>query len=172
MTPSAFIDICEKSFSEGKVKLGPSQHAIYEEKLTTFTAEQLDKIFEKVLEICKRFPKIAEIYDAARELNYLQTEFDKFRPHHWKPSDCPLCRGEGRLAIVWYVTIEQRDTGRLEVSELKEILPYSNAGLYKFKPKEYIAIHRCKCPAGDSETIPKIWPKWTQMSEPRREVWV
>lgn len=172
MTTEAFIDICEKTFSEGKVRLGPMQREIYLEKLKRFDGSQLDKMFEKVLETAKHFPKIAEIFDSARDCGYLQTETDNFRPHHWEPTDCGKCHGEGRLCIIWLFTMEERPTGILERRQLTQVFPYTKSFDYTLKPNEYRSIFRCECFAGDASTIPKIYPKWTRSSEPVREKWL
>jgi hypothetical protein len=171
MNGEAFIDICEKSFSEAKVRLGPMQREIYLEKLKRFSNPQLEKVFEKVLETSKRFPKIAEIYEAARECGYLQTESDIFKPHRWQPADCGLCRGEGRLAIIWHCFYEPKPTGLLEIQELVQAFPYTRSFDYTLKPNEYRSIFRCRCVAGDVATLSKAWPKWTKDSETRRERW-
>lgn len=173
MNSAAFIDICERSFSEAKVKLGPSQRSIYEEKLRSFTDQDLDRIFEKVLELTRSFPKIKDIYDAARELGMLGAERVSNSPkHHWQVTDCGFCRGEGRIAIIWVCKVEERQTGICEIRQLAEVFPYSKSFDYQFKPNEYRSIFRCQCSAGDMETLPKSWPKWTKDSNPRREVWL
>lgn len=171
MNSDAFIDICEKSFSESKVRLGPMQKTIYVEKLRRFSEHELDKIFEHVIEGTKYFPKIADIYAAARECGFLQTESDKFRPHHWRETDCGLCRGEGRVAIIWHCFYEARDTGMLEIQELTQALPYAASFDYRFKPNEYRSIFRCRCRAGEAATLPQAWPKFSNTTETRRERW-
>lgn len=171
MTTDAFIDICEKSFSEARLRLGPMQREIYNEKLKRFDVMQLDKIFEKVLETVKRFPKIAEIYDAARDCGYLQTESDKFKPHRWQSTTCGKCRGEGRIAIIWHCFREVQGDRLKEIEELTQVFPYSESFTYRFKPNEYRSIFRCQCAAGDAPTLARAWPKWTIHSETRRERW-
>jgi hypothetical protein len=172
MNANAFIDICERSFSEAKVKLGPSQRSIYEEKLKAFTEQDLDRIFEKVLEITRSFPKIKDIYDAARELGLLNVEHYNTVKHQWQESECGFCRGEGRICIIWGCRMEERKTGICEVRELTQVFPYSKSFSYHLKPNEYRSIFRCQCAAGDVDTLPKSWPKWTKDSNPRREVWL
>ena len=171
MTIEAFIDICEKSFSEGKVKLGPKQGAIYTEKLRRFADEQRDKIFDKLLETNKRkLPLIADIYDAARDLGYLSVDTVRTREHHWQPTNCGACHGEGRLLTVWELFGEERDGRRVEVQEFRAVTAY--AGPWPaLSAGQFTALFRCWCPAGDARTLPSAWPKWRKDAPLRREVW-
>jgi hypothetical protein len=166
MTTEAFIDICERSFSEQKVRLGPNQREIYAEKLRRFTNDELNAIFDKVLETTRNFPKIRDIYDAARDCGFLQTEMPQFRSHDWKESACNLCHGEGRLLVIWQLAYEENGW---EEHRLKVIRPYSapeiETGAHDFR-----TLFRCQCSAGDASTIPAGWPKWSTVIEPVRKV--
>lgn len=165
MTVTEFIRQCEATTGNGKIRLMPAQEAVYVEKLRMFSGEQLSAIYDKVLELTEHFPKIKNIWDAARDLGYLQTESDIFRPHRWEESECRLCKGEGRICVIWLSTFEIRHETRVEAEALSQILPYAescDSVKYKLKPDEFRTIFRCACIAGDRDTIPKGWPKWNK----------
>lgn len=163
MTFQSFVDLCEKSFSDGKVRLGEKQSEIYAEKLRRFSGDQLDKIFESVLESCRNFPKISDIYNAAKELGFVTPVTDSFKPHHWEHGDCKLCRGEGRLSVTWELSFTE---DRREQHSLKQIHPYSDQATVP--PDCFTSIYRCSCAAGDRPSIPKAWPLWSKDREPVR----
>lgn len=149
----------------------PQQLGIYRDKLRRFSPEQLLEILNKVLEEAKYFPKVSEIFKAAEALGYLSVTQDTRRFHHWKETNCGLCHGEGRIAIIWHCFTEERGEYRAEIQELVQVFQYSKSFDYRFKPNECRSIFRCRCLAGDAESLPKAWPKWTNNSNARREVW-
>lgn len=164
MTIREFLTQCETSFA-GRVRLMPAQEAVYVEKLSTFSPDQLSAIYNKVLEITEHFPKIKNIYDAARDLGYLQTESDVYKPHQWKTTDCHLCRGEGRLCVTWILTSEIRNNERIRVEALNRITPYSescDSRTFQMQDGEFRSLFRCACFAGDVPGLPKTWPKWSK----------
>lgn len=165
MTASEFLKQCEATLGSGKVKLLPAQESIYFEKLRRFTSDQLLAIYDKVLETTGYFPKIKDIYEAARDLGYLQTESEHFKPHRWQETECQLCKGEGRLCITWIVTSEIIREERREVHALSRIRPYAescNSDNFVLESGEFRSIFRCSCLAGDAAGIPKMWPKWSK----------
>lgn len=168
MTLEIFLKQCEESFGGKEYTLGQKSALI--EKCSRFNERELNRIYSDLLETCKYLPRIADIYDSARSMGMIQEELRP--PHRWQPTDCALCRGEGRLRIIWHFKIEERPTGLMEIRELVQIFPYTKGFDYVMKPNEYPSVYRCKCSSGDAETLPTSWPKWTNSSEPRREQWL
>lgn len=167
MTLNMFLTQCEEAFGGKTYTLG--QKAAFTEKCSRFTERELNRIYSDLLETSKYLPKIADVYDAARSMGMLDTEE---RPvHRWDATDCGLCRGEGRLMIVWHCFRELQGDRLKEIEELTQLMPYSQGLDYKQKPNEYRSIFRCRCLAGDALTIPKSFPKWSKSSETRRERW-
>lgn len=151
----------------------PEQLAIYAQKLRRFSPEQLVEILNRVLEECRAFPKVSEVFKAATELGYLSIDTTRTRHHHWAESDyCGMCHGEGRLCIFWECFYEDRENGRVEIQQLKRVFQYTKSFDYQQQRNEFRSIFRCKCPAGDAQTLSKHWPKWTIQSPTRREVWL
>lgn len=170
MTPEKFVGELEQIFDK---RLKPEQTPLYVEKVRRFSPEQRVEILNRVLEEAKYFPKVSEIFKAAETLGYLAPDFAKAaRPHRWTETPCGLCHGEGRLAIFWKVRIDERETGRVELHILRQVVQYSKGFDYIMPADEYRTIFRCKCMAGDVETIPKSWPKFTREVSDVREVWL
>jgi hypothetical protein len=160
MNISEFLAHSEDAFPGAPYTEG--QRAAFELKLERFDPKQLVRIWDRVLEICHTRPKIADVYTVANEFGYLRPE-DDFKPHRWTSTDCRLCRGEGRLRVVWLEFTQVRNGEAVRMDELERILPYSSdeaASDATKQPGEYAMIARCACPAGDAAGIPKIWPKW------------
>ena len=168
MTIHEFINRSEESF--GDKRYSPGQRAAIEAKCWHFTERELNAIYSDLLETCKTLPLVAHIYASARSMNMLERK--EFKPHRWQPSDCGLCRGEGRLGIIWRLTFEERPTGVCEIQELTELFQYTKSLQVALKPNHYRSIFRCRCLAGEADTIPKAWPKWSNDSNARREVWL
>src|SRR6266704_6421918 len=103
MNTPDFLKKCAQAFP-GK-ELTEDQVAIYTEKLARFDERQLNRIHAEIIETCKYFPKIADIYDAARSMGMLTVPEQPI--HHWQPTACGLCHGEGRLLIVWQFRMEE-----------------------------------------------------------------
>jgi hypothetical protein len=149
----------------------PQQLGIYRDKLRRFSPEQLLELLNKVLEEAKYFPKVSEIYKAANELGYLSIDTTKTRHHHWQPSKCGLCCGEGRLALFWEFRQEQRETGIVEIQRVVKIAQYTNSLGDAVPQNQFRTIFRCECAAGDVMTLPKAWPKYNGRMPSQREVW-
>lgn len=172
MTSEQFLDELETVFEK---KPKPQQLVIYRDKLRRFSSEQLLELLNKVLEEVKYFPRVSEIYKAAEGMGYLAIDTTNCKLHRWQPTECNLCHGEGRLAIIWQARVEQRETGRVEIQELTQVLQYTKSldpQNYTLKANEFRTIFRCQCLAGDAATIPKAWPKWSRSRNPIREVWI
>lgn len=172
MTVTDFLKQCEQQWGGGKIKLMPAQEAAYRQKLSMFSEEQLSAIYDKVLELAEHFPKIKNVYDAARMLGFLETHMDNFEPHHWQDAPCGLCHGEGRLAIIWAFKYEDRQSGRVEIQTVADVVQYSQTLSTPVPDKQFRTIFRCQCSAGDASTLPKAWPKFTKHTPLQREVWI
>jgi hypothetical protein len=143
----------------------PSRLAVYRERLRRFSPEQLIQMLNALIDECRTFPSPADIAKAAEKLGYSAIDRTAYQQHHWEPTDCKLCRGEGRLCVVWLATAEVRNDERKEAHALTQILPYqqscASTGL-KMGPGEYRTLFRCSCTAGDAVSLPKAWPKWSK----------
>lgn len=168
MNLEQFLSKCEDSFGGKSYTL--LQKAAFMEKCSRFNAAELQRIFSDLLENNKYLPRIADIYESARSLGMLDKE--QMPLHRWIGTDCNYCRGEGRMGIIWRCQIEERETGLVEIQELVDLFQYSKAFDRQLKSNEYRSLFRCRCSAGDAETLPKGWPRWTATSEPRRTVWL
>lgn len=161
MTTLEFVKQCEAGFIRVG-KLSDEQAGVYLKKLQRFSHKQLAEIYDKVIETCTVFPKVAHIYSAAEALGYLERrapEQEKF--HTWEPADCAVCRGEGRVSVIfgWFYKVE--DNQRVELETVNHVFPYSSKEriAYKLKPSEYECIKRCSCPAGAAKTIQACIPR-------------
>lgn len=169
MNVQIFMDELGKIF-ERQPK--PEQKAVFQQKLRRFSPEQLVEILNRVLEECRGFPKVSEVFKAAQELGFLTVDTTRTPKHHWRPSEeCGLCHGEGRLCIFWKYHYEERDSGRVEVQQLVDVKQYTQSFDRHLGACEFRTVFRCKCSAGDAETLPKCWPKLTKSTPINREVW-
>lgn len=158
MTIEQFIHKCETEMGSGKVRLTNEAKATYYQKLGRFTDEQLSSIYDKVLELTEHFPKVKNVYDAARECGFLDDVQERqYKPHVWERTDCRLCFGEGLLCVQWEREVEKTGSGMFEVFKLLHIQPYSEM------PRRggVAVVFRCKCLAGEAEGVPKGIPRWS-----------
>jgi hypothetical protein len=170
-----FIRLCERTFGGGKIALMPDQRAAYFQKLERFNSEQLDEIYSKVLELTAHFPKIKDIYDAARELGFLSDALDASRnkPHVWQETECRFCAGSGLMAAMYEQEFEHGDSGAVQVLKLVHVGPYHRSSdRRRAQPFEVLAVFRCKCSAGDVDTIQRGLPRWSD-AQPivRKRAW-
>lgn len=168
MTIDQFIDECERTTSTGKVRLMPEQRAAYYHKLQQFSGEQLSAIYGKVLELTEHFPRVKNCYDAARELGFLSDAEKQYKPHVWEPTDCRLCGGEGLILAAWSRSWEKHEAGIYEVLRLETIEPYSKRPSSRLPADQCGFVFRCKCLAGDAETVQKGIPRWEANIDPIR----
>lgn len=167
MTIDQFIDECERTTSTGKVRLMPEQRAAYYHKLQRFSGEQLSAIYDKVLELTEHFPKVKNCYDAARDLGYLDdTPKNQYKPHVWQETDCKLCGGEGLILVAFSRSWEKQESGIYEVMQLETIEPYSKRPSSSLPANQCGFVFRCKCLAGDADTVQKGITRWNSSIEP------
>lgn len=158
-----FLERCRSQIGRSRQPLDPDVERTYRAKLSRFSPDQLSMLFDRLIETCEYFPKIAEIFSAAESLEFIgPTDTVSFRPHTWEPSDCPFCRGEGRLAVYWRISHEDRSGRLVEIQRLLWSSGYSDAlrGLKAPGKDDIRTLFRCHCPAGDAITLSRGWPKW------------
>lgn len=96
--------------------LEPEKRADYMRKLTGFTGDQLDEVFDRVLETSHWFPSIHQLYEVAGQL-----KFSKPKPSLGN-EQCSSCKGIGFTYIPEALTMPDGVT---------------------FQPGE--AVRRCEC---------------------------
>jgi hypothetical protein len=159
MNTAFFIDELTQVFP-GK-DLTAAQHVAYREKLGRFDDQQRQSIYDWILEHCKFFPKIADVYEAATMLGFL-VERDEFKPHVWTPTDCRFCGGSGLMAAMYEQEYERSDAGATQILKLVHVGPYHlSAERYSQQVNEIRSAFRCACPAGDAETLQKGIQRWS-----------
>lgn len=171
MNTALFLDKCREVLPLSK-DLNSSQWTAYREKLNPFTDEQRRRLFDAVLENCKRFPAIAEIYEQARNLGFANKSDRK--PHTWTPTDCQLCGGSGLVAAFWSQEFEISEGQKTQILRLHYVFPYHQSGAYN-RQKDHDDIrqpYRCLCDRGVVETLGKGIPRWSnEIPEVMRRNW-
>lgn len=160
MTIDEFLNECQEAF--GGKEYTEGQRAAFHQKLQRFAERDLNRIYSDLLETTKYLPKIADVYESAQSLGLLESK--ERPPHTWKPADCSLCRGEGRLAIIW----DLREMNNASVEVVTQILQYSKSFDYAMQSHEFRSLFRCRCLAGDVESLPVSWPKFDSSVNPTR----
>jgi hypothetical protein len=172
MNVMLFLDKCREVLPPSK-DLSPSQWAAYREKLSPFSEDQLGKLYDAVLENCKFFPKIADVYECAKDLGFTEKKTE-YRPHTWTPTDCQLCGGSGLVAAFWSQEFEITGEDKTQILRLHYLYPYHQSGAYA-RQKDHDDIrtaHRCQCEAGAAPTLARGVPRWTQDTpQVRRRDW-
>lgn len=162
MTKDQFINNLRADFNQSK-PLSERQLEIYSDKLNRFTHKQLQQIYDHLLAIYDRqgLPRLAAIFAAANEIGVDESRRTTPGVHEWTPTDCKLCKGEGRIQMVWSSMYIHAERESLEETRLERIFAYSDCGDYKLASGEHFVSARCACPAGEaSATLPKAWPQW------------
>lgn len=167
-----FLDKCREVLPPAK-DLTPSQWVAYREKLSPFTEDQLQRLYDAVLENCKYFPKIADIYECAKTIGLAERKTE-YRPHVWTPTDCQICGGSGLVAAFWSQEFEVNGEERTQILRLHYLFPYHQSGAYNRQSDhdDVRTAYRCFCDAGAAETLSRGIPRWHQnMPEVRRRDW-
>lgn len=159
MNTAFLIDQLTEVFP-GKELTAP-QHVVYRAKLARFTDRERQKLYDAVVENCKYFPKIADVYEQARNLG-LFAEQDQYTPHVWTPTDCGRCGGSGLMAAFWSQEFTIAEDRKSQTLKLVHLTPYheSNAR-YMSGGDEVRFVCRCSCPAGDAKTLDRGIPRWS-----------
>jgi hypothetical protein len=147
-------------FPAGK-GLSPDQLSAYRAKLQRFSDAERRGIYDWLLENCKFFPKIADIYEAARAAGYLD-KVTEYRPHQWTPTDCRLCGGSGLMAAFWIQEFTVGEHGKKQILRLNEIMPYhQSTATLNANPDNVRTVYRCRCDGGNAPALGKGIPKWS-----------
>jgi hypothetical protein len=153
-----FLERCEMLWPSAK-PLTVDQRAFYAAKLMNFEGRDLAKIFDYLSETGKFFPKIADVFDAARHCSMLD-RVQPTAPHEWTPTGCRSCGGSGQLAVFFEETADPTNGHRQR--SLRRVMQYeaSNAVL---QVNDWTRFYfRCHCPAGDVPTLHKGLPRWQE----------
>lgn len=172
MNITFFIDKCREVLPPAK-DLTAAQWTAYREKLSQFTDDQRQRLFDAVLENCKFFPKIADIFEQARNLGFTERHIE-YRPHEWTSTGCQLCAGSGLVAAFWSQEFEIDGDNKTQILRLHYLFPYHQSGAYGNDPKhtDIRAVYRCYCDCGAVETLDKGIPRWrSDMPETLRRSW-
>lgn len=153
MTAIEFMQHLEEAYDKD---LAPKVIRIYLDRLQKFNHDQLDTLADKVVETCKTFPKVAHIFEAAKDAGMFSTRIRDTQGQEWEPTSCPDCQGEGRLLVIM-----KRDEEGIQRPIF--VGKYSGGGHLNVKPEsgQYEWLFRCHCEAGDRR--PKAIARW----EPR-----
>ena len=92
MQSAEFIRSIERTWSK---QMSQEQRATYGRKIHRFSPRQLESIFDSLLEGCKYFPKVAEIFSTASELGFLQKREGQLKTRVLGRQNCPDCQGTG-----------------------------------------------------------------------------
>lgn len=160
MNTSFFLERIEEVLPPGKQQTA-LQMAAYREKLARFDSSQLALLCEAVIENCKFWPKIADIYEQARNLGMLNgTRQDE--PHVWTPTNCLRCGGSGLLAAFWSQEFEIGESGKTQILRLHYLMPYHQSGNYAARGDhdDVRMAYRCDCPSGEAKTLPAGVKRW------------
>lgn len=159
MTSEFLLDQAGKVFPAGK-ELQPAQLAAYHEKLWRFSDHQRQGIYDWVLENCKFFPKIADIYAGAMQLGYLAERHD-YKPHLWEETDCGRCIGSGLMAAFWSQDFGKGEETKGQTLTLKQIMPYHRSATFLNQNGGMVrSVFRCSCAAGLVTTLDKGIPRF------------
>lgn len=171
MNTNYFLERIEEILPPGKPLTG-TQLMGYREKLARFEPVQLDVLCEAVIENCKFWPKIADIYEQARLLGMLNRERQDV-PHTWVTTDCLRCAGSGLVAAFWSQEFELGEQGKVQILRLHYLMPYYTHWSYQQQDHDDILfVHRCDCSAGEAKTLPLGVPRWRQdIPETIRRSW-
>ncbi len=160
MTIAHFLERIEEVLPPGK-PLQPLQLMAYREKLSRFDDHQLSLLCESVIENCKFWPKIADLFEQARNLGLLNIE-RRDDPHVWQPTDCQKCVGSGLIAAFWSQEFELGPEGKVQIMRLHYLMPYHQSGGYASQRDhdDIRTVSRCDCMAGEAKTLPKGIQRW------------
>lgn len=168
-----FMDRITEILPPGK-PLTATQWAAYRSKTADFTEEQFSKLYDAVLETCKFFPKIADLFTCATDLGFF-AEKTEYRPHMWTPTDCQLCAGSGMVAAFWSQEFEIAGEEKQQILRLHYLFPYHQSGDYRRRGDhdDVRAVYRCSCPGGLADTLSRGLPRWSEnIPQMRRRDWV
>lgn len=155
MTIFQFLQECQDLWP-GK-ELSNKQREFYEIKLSQFEAKEIAEIFKWLTENSKYFPKMADLFEAARHCGFMD-RVKPYAPHEWVESDCRLCGGSGQLAVFYEQSFDPANGNR--TLTLKRVMQYQ-ASQGVLKTTEWTRYYyRCQCAQGEATTLEKGPPRW------------
>ena len=102
MTSDEFVLALENLWDK---TLTPEQRAAYTRKFGRFSPDQRFQILERILETCKYFPKIADIFQVASEDLLIQTSGKKKQLR-----GCPQCRYTTWVYVILHHPLRKGET--------------------------------------------------------------
>jgi len=145
----------------------PAQAPVIVKKMSRFSPQQLDTIYDKAIETCSYLFKpgsnpVAELYNVARDLGYFGDRREdseaKFEDHDWSVvTACKLCHGQGAIVVFFALA----DNGKRR--RTMKVLPFKGLETLDFERDHsdlFRSIGRCSCERGDVPTLPRGWPKY------------
>lgn len=157
MESSDFLCRLYDHFDHDPLKL--VQESEYLQRINAVEFNKRHEWYAAVLESCKRFPTIADLTTAAKNLG-VWSQAPTQAPHRWVPTDCRMCRGSGMTAAFWEQEFSKADQVILQTLRLSSLIPYQESGRkLRENPSLIRTIFRCDCISGEVKTLPK-WPRW------------
>lgn len=161
MNSEMFLDMCKQAFG-GKVDLMPAQHSVYSEKLRRFTNDERRRIYDWIVENCKFFPKVADIWEGARSLGFLTQQESGSVIHKWKPTDCRPCAGSGMVAAWYGSSVLAQDGKHMHQLRLIALEPYAKSLSSESRVNHDVRyFFRCQCEAGAKPAGMTGLPRWS-----------
>lgn len=164
MSIDFFLERCEQLWPGKALTL--DQRAFYGAKLMPFEGRDLARIFDYLSENSKFFPKIADVFDAARHCSMLDRVSPNM-PHAWQPNGCMLCGGSGQLAV-FYELLFDRAASTRELHFRRAMQYESSSPTSRTHPEWTMFYFRCSCPRGEVNTLNKGLPQWSERQPGRR----
>ncbi len=156
MTIYTFIRECLDLWP-GK-ELSTKQQEFYGIKMSKFTAPQVSQIFDWLTENSKYFPRIADIFEAARHCGFTDV-VKPYKPHEWEPNDCRMCGGSGMLAVFYEQLFDPKNGYRQ--LELRRVMQYQSSEPTMRTQPWTRYYYRCCCPLGEVSTLDRGIPQWS-----------
>jgi hypothetical protein len=155
MTIYSFLEECKGLWPQSE--LTNKQREFYEIKLSQFSDKEVSSLFAWLTDHCKYFPKIADIYEAARHCGFTD-RVKPYAPHKWEAAECRLCGGSGQLAVFYEQSFDPENGFRLLT--LKRVMQFQ-ASQGVIKTTDWTRYYfRCQCELGDASTLEKGLPRW------------
>ncbi len=153
-----FLERCDELWPGKALTLLQRSH--YGGKLMQFEGQDLGKIFDYLTEHSKFFPKIADVFDAARQCGLLD-RVKAHKPHEWHPTECRNCGGSGMLAVFfeWLFDSQKGEW----IKQFRRVMQYQASNPTERTNDWTRYVFRCGCPAGEASTIEKGIPRWAEV---------
>ncbi len=148
-------------------ELNSKQIALYRAKMYRFSGNEIAKLFDYLTENSKFFPKIPDLFEAARFCQIMNKPRD-YKPHSWTETSCLLCGGSGQLAVFFEQMFDPANGSR--ELRLQRIMQYEASEPTTHQKDWTRYYYRCSCPAGGVSTLPTGTPRWSQEQREVRQL--